>query len=38
MNVNVFDVVEELEAIIAGGRPLDPKRLADPAVPLGELA
>jgi 3-phenylpropionate/trans-cinnamate dioxygenase ferredoxin reductase component len=38
MNVNVFDVVEELEAIIAGGRPLDPKRLVDPAIPLGELA
>ena len=38
MNVNVWDVVEELKAIIAGGRPLDPKRLADPAVPLGELA
>ena len=38
MNVNVLDVVEELKAIIAGGRPLDPKRLADPTVPLGELA
>jgi 3-phenylpropionate/trans-cinnamate dioxygenase ferredoxin reductase subunit len=38
MNVNVFDVVEEFKAIIAGGRPLDPKRLADPTVPLGELA
>jgi 3-phenylpropionate/trans-cinnamate dioxygenase ferredoxin reductase subunit len=38
MNVNVWDVVEELKAIIAAGRPLDPKRLADPAVPLRDLA
>jgi 3-phenylpropionate/trans-cinnamate dioxygenase ferredoxin reductase subunit len=38
MNVNVWDVVEELKAIIARGHPLDPKRLADPAIPLGELA
>ena len=38
MNVNVFDVVEELKAIIAGGRPLDPERLADPTVSLGDLA
>ena len=38
MNVNVFDVVEELKAIIVGGAQLDPKRLADPTVPLGELA
>ena len=37
MNVNVWDVVEELKGIIAGGRPLDPKQLGDPAVPLGEL-
>ena len=38
MNVNVWDVVDELKAIIAAARPLDPKRLANPAVPLGELA
>jgi 3-phenylpropionate/trans-cinnamate dioxygenase ferredoxin reductase subunit len=37
MNVNVWDVVDELKAIIAAGRPLDPERLANPAVPLGEL-
>ena len=37
MNVNVWDVVEELRAIIAAARPLDSKRLADPTVPLGEL-
>jgi 3-phenylpropionate/trans-cinnamate dioxygenase ferredoxin reductase component len=38
MNVNVWDVVEQLKAVIAAARPLDPKRLANPAVPLGELA
>jgi 3-phenylpropionate/trans-cinnamate dioxygenase ferredoxin reductase subunit len=38
MNVNVWDVVDHVKAIIAAGRPLDPERLADPAVPLGELA
>ncbi len=38
MNVNVFDVVEDLKAIIGGDRPLDTQRLADPAVPLGDLA
>ena len=38
MNVNVWDVVEELKAIIAGGRPLDPKQLGDPAVPLADLS
>jgi 3-phenylpropionate/trans-cinnamate dioxygenase ferredoxin reductase subunit len=38
MNVNVWDVVDDLKAIIAGGRALDPRVLADPAVALGELA
>ena len=38
MNVNVWDVVEDLKAIIAGGRELEPSRLADPAVALAELA
>ena len=38
MNVNVWDVVEDLKAIVAGGRPVDPARLADPRVPLAELA
>ena len=38
MNVNVWDVVEDLKAIIAGGRALEPGRLADPAVALAELA
>ena len=38
MNVNIWDVVEELRAIITAGKPIDPARLADPNVPLGELA
>jgi 3-phenylpropionate/trans-cinnamate dioxygenase ferredoxin reductase subunit len=38
MNVNVWDVVDDLKAIITGGRTLDPGLLADPAVALGELA
>jgi 3-phenylpropionate/trans-cinnamate dioxygenase ferredoxin reductase component len=38
MNVNVWDVVEDLKAIIEGARPVDPARLADPGVPLADLA
>jgi 3-phenylpropionate/trans-cinnamate dioxygenase ferredoxin reductase subunit len=38
MNVNVWDVVEDLKAIVAAGRPVDPGRLADPAVELAALA
>jgi 3-phenylpropionate/trans-cinnamate dioxygenase ferredoxin reductase subunit len=37
MNVNVWDVVEDLRAIITAGKAIDPARLADPSVPLGEL-
>ena len=37
MNVNVWDVVEDLKAIVADGRPLEPRHLADPAAALGEL-
>jgi 3-phenylpropionate/trans-cinnamate dioxygenase ferredoxin reductase component len=38
MNVNVWDVVDELKAIISSGRPRDPARLGDPAIPLAELS
>ena len=38
MNVNVWDVVDDLKSIIAAGRTLEPSRLADAAVPLAELA
>ncbi len=37
MNVNVWDVVEELRAIIAAALPLDVTRLTDPDVPLAEF-
>jgi 3-phenylpropionate/trans-cinnamate dioxygenase ferredoxin reductase subunit len=36
MNVNVWDVVDDLKAIVAAGRPVDLGRLADPTVALGE--
>ena len=38
MNVNIWDVVEDLRAIITAGKAVDPARLADPGVALGELA
>jgi 3-phenylpropionate/trans-cinnamate dioxygenase ferredoxin reductase component len=38
MNVNVWDVVEDLKAIVEGGARQDPARLADPEVPLADLA
>ena len=36
MNVNVWDVVEDLKAIITAG-PVDPDRLADPKVEIGDI-
>lgn len=38
MNMNVWDVVEDLKAIVASGHPLEPGRLGDPSVALAELA
>jgi len=37
MNVNIWDVVEDLKEIVLSGRVLDAGRLADPAVALAEL-
>jgi 3-phenylpropionate/trans-cinnamate dioxygenase ferredoxin reductase component len=37
MNVNVWDVVDDLKAIITAGRPVDPDRLADPKVEIGDI-
>jgi 3-phenylpropionate/trans-cinnamate dioxygenase ferredoxin reductase subunit len=37
MNVNVWDVVEDLRSLIASRRQIDPRRLADAAVPLSSL-
>jgi 3-phenylpropionate/trans-cinnamate dioxygenase ferredoxin reductase subunit len=37
MNVNVWDVNEDLQALIRAGHPVDRARLADPDVPLADL-
>jgi 3-phenylpropionate/trans-cinnamate dioxygenase ferredoxin reductase subunit len=38
MNVNVWDVNDQVQSLIRAATPLDPARLADPAVPLEEVA
>jgi 3-phenylpropionate/trans-cinnamate dioxygenase ferredoxin reductase subunit len=38
MNVNVWDVVEPIQALVRSGRAVDLARLADPSVSLEELA
>jgi 3-phenylpropionate/trans-cinnamate dioxygenase ferredoxin reductase subunit len=38
MNANVWDVVDPLQALIASKRQVDPTALADPGVPLADLA
>jgi NADPH-dependent 2,4-dienoyl-CoA reductase/sulfur reductase-like enzyme len=37
MNVNIWDVNEDIQALIRSGNPVDPDRLADPDVPLTDL-
>ncbi len=37
MNVNVWDVVDEVKALILSRQPVDVARLADPAVPLADV-
>jgi 3-phenylpropionate/trans-cinnamate dioxygenase ferredoxin reductase component len=37
MNVNVWDVVDDLKAIVTAERRVEPDRLADPGIPLGEV-
>jgi 3-phenylpropionate/trans-cinnamate dioxygenase ferredoxin reductase subunit len=37
MNVNVWDVAEPIQALIASGRVVDERRLADPDVPLTDV-
>jgi NADPH-dependent 2,4-dienoyl-CoA reductase/sulfur reductase-like enzyme len=37
MNVNVWDVAPDIEALIRSGKPLDPARLSDPAIPLQDV-
>jgi 3-phenylpropionate/trans-cinnamate dioxygenase ferredoxin reductase component len=38
MNVNVWDVADQIERLVLSGATVDPHRLADPSVPLEELA
>ena len=38
MNVNVWDVTDPVRALIQHGNIVDPARLADPTVPLDDLA
>ena len=37
MNANVWDVTEPIQALIRGGLPVDPARLADPDIPLDQV-
>jgi NADPH-dependent 2,4-dienoyl-CoA reductase/sulfur reductase-like enzyme len=37
MNVNIWDVNDELQGLIRTARPLDPARLSNPAIPLQEV-
>jgi NADPH-dependent 2,4-dienoyl-CoA reductase/sulfur reductase-like enzyme len=37
MNVNVWDVADDIQALIRSARPLDPARLSNPAIPLPEV-
>ncbi|MGW1138741.1 NAD(P)/FAD-dependent oxidoreductase [Streptomyces zhihengii] len=38
MNVNVWDVTEDIQRLIRSGTAVDPQALGDPAVPLASLA
>lgn len=37
MNVNVWDVNDDVQRLIRSQKPVDPARLADPAIPLAEV-
>jgi NADPH-dependent 2,4-dienoyl-CoA reductase/sulfur reductase-like enzyme len=37
MNVNVWDVTDDIQSLIRSARILDPARLSDPAIPLAEV-
>jgi len=37
MNVNVWDVTDDIQSLIRSNRTLDPARLADPAIPLADI-
>lgn len=37
MNVNIWDVLDDVKALIRSKAAVDPDKLADPQSPLGEL-
>jgi 3-phenylpropionate/trans-cinnamate dioxygenase ferredoxin reductase subunit len=37
MNVNVWDVSDDIQSLIRSARPVDPSRLTDPTIPLPDL-
>jgi 3-phenylpropionate/trans-cinnamate dioxygenase ferredoxin reductase subunit len=37
MNVNIWDVNDDIQSLIRSAKPLDPARLSDPAIPLPEV-
>jgi 3-phenylpropionate/trans-cinnamate dioxygenase ferredoxin reductase component len=37
MNANVWNVVQDIQTLIRGGRPVDPARLVDPDIPLDQV-
>lgn len=37
MNVNIWDVMDDFKALILSRKGVDPAKLADPSVPLGDL-
>jgi 3-phenylpropionate/trans-cinnamate dioxygenase ferredoxin reductase component len=37
MNVNVWDVAGDIQALIRSGRELNPARLANPGIPLTDV-
>ncbi|MFZ2173723.1 MAG: FAD-dependent oxidoreductase [Rhodococcus sp. (in: high G+C Gram-positive bacteria)] len=38
MNVNIWDVTDQIKQLVASPNPVDPRGLADPAVPLTDLS
>lgn len=38
MNVNIWDASDTIQALVRGGGTVDTDRLADPAVPLDQVA
>jgi 3-phenylpropionate/trans-cinnamate dioxygenase ferredoxin reductase component len=37
MNINIWDVADDIERLILSARPIDADDLADPAIPLASL-